>query len=180
VLNTRGQSTLKRHDPSTLTRSRLLHHATRTTPPQEAIDYGRLQLNPFPPGVFDDITRVLRFGNLGTCVAISRGQAEKLHLDLNDDNAIYTSVMVLVNPGELWDSPRHQGHLYLPTVGLLVPMTIGDMVFFNASELPHLVVKLDDADKHKRTIVTTFTFARMADVLEHPPAFCLPWLLPES
>jgi hypothetical protein len=60
----------------------------------------------------------------------------------------------------------------------MVPMTIGDMIFFNASELPHLVIKLDDADKHKRTIVTTFTCAQMADVLEHPPAFCLPWMRP--
>jgi hypothetical protein len=55
-------------------------------------------------------------------------------------------------------------------------MTIGDVVFFNASELPHLVVKLDDADKHKRSIVTTFTCAQMANVLERPPAFCLPWM----
>jgi hypothetical protein len=81
--------------------------------------------------------------------------------------------MVLRNPGELWNTSRHQGHLYLPTLWLLVPMTIGDMVFSNASELPQLVVKLDEADKHKRTIVTTFTCAQMADVLEHPPAFCL-------
>jgi hypothetical protein len=109
-------------------------------------------------------------------VAISRGQAEKLHLDLNDDNAIYTSIMVLGKPGELWDSSRHQGHLYMPTLGVMVPMTIGDMVFFNASELLHLVVKLDEVDNHKRTIVTTFTCAQMVDVLEHPPAFCLPWM----
>jgi hypothetical protein len=60
----------------------------------------------------------------------------------------------------------------------MVPMTVGDMVFFNASELPRLVIKLDEADKHKRTIVTTFTCAQMADVLEHPPAFCVPWMRP--
>jgi hypothetical protein len=82
------------------------------------------------------------------------------------------------NPGELWNTSRHQGHLYLPTLWLLVPMTTGDLVFSNASELPHLVVKLDDADKHKRTIVTTFTCAQMAAVLEHPPAFCLPCMRP--
>jgi hypothetical protein len=93
-------------------------------------------------------------------VAISRGQAEKLHLDLNDDNAVYTRIMVLGNPGKLWDSSRHQGHLYLPTFGVMALMTVGDMVFFNASELPHLVVKLDEADKHKRTIITTFTSLR--------------------
>jgi hypothetical protein len=34
---------------------------------------------------------------------------------------IYTSLMVLGNPGELWDTSRHQGHLYLPTLGLLCP-----------------------------------------------------------
>jgi hypothetical protein len=96
VLNTRGQNALERHDPRTLTRSRRLHQAIRTAS-HEDIDYGRLQSNPIPPGIFDDITCVLRFGNLGTCVATSRGQAEKLHLDLNDDNAIYTSIMVLDN-----------------------------------------------------------------------------------
>ncbi|GFZ44326.1 hypothetical protein JCM24511_02048 [Saitozyma sp. JCM 24511] len=116
VLNTRGQNALKSHDPCTLTRSRRLHQTIHTAS-HEDIDYGQLQSNPFPPGIFDDITRVLRFGNLGTCVAISRGQAEKLHLDLHDDNAIYTSIMVLGEPGELWDSSRHQGHLYLPTLG---------------------------------------------------------------
>jgi hypothetical protein len=53
-------------------------------------------------------------------------------------------------------------------------MTIGDMVFFNASELPDLVIKLDEAGKCKRTIVTTFTCARRADVLEHPSPSVLP------
>ncbi|RSH95837.1 hypothetical protein EHS25_000930 [Saitozyma podzolica] len=88
--------------------------------------------------------------------------------------------MVLGKPGELWNSTRHQGHLYLPTLGVMVPMTVGDMVFFHASELPHLVIKLDEADKHKRTIVTTFTCAQIADALEHPPAFCLPHHPPAS
>ncbi|RSH85498.1 hypothetical protein EHS25_004894 [Saitozyma podzolica] len=110
--------------------------------------------------------------------AVGRQRSSHLDLDLNDDNAIYTSTMVLGKPGELWNSTRHQGHLYLPTLGVMVPMTVGVMVFFNASELPHLVIKLDDADKHKRTIVTTFTCAQMADALEHPPAFCLPWMRP--
>lgn len=72
---------------------------------------------------------------------ISCGQVEKLHLDLNDDNTNYTSIMVLGRPGELWDSSRYQGHLHLPTLGVMVPMTVCDMVFFDASELPHLVVK---------------------------------------
>jgi hypothetical protein len=56
--------------------------------------------------------------------------------------------MVLGKPEELWNSSRHQGHLYMPTLGVMVPMTVGDMVFFNASELPHLVIKLDEADNH--------------------------------
>jgi hypothetical protein len=58
--------------------------------------------------------------------AISRGQAEKLHLDLDDDSAIYTSIMVLGKSGELWNSSRHQGHLYLPTLGVMLPMTVGE------------------------------------------------------
>jgi hypothetical protein len=110
--------------------------------------------------------------------AISRGQAEKLHLDLDDDSAIYTSIMVLGKPRELWNSSHHQGHLYLPTLGVIVPMNRWRHGLLHASELPHLVIKLDEADKHKQTIVTTFTWAEMADVLEHPPAFCLPWMRP--
>jgi hypothetical protein len=96
VLNTRGQRALKAHDPKALTRSRQLHNTIRTQS-QNVIDYGRLQSQPLPAAQLQDVTKVLRFGNLGTCVAIGRGQSEKLHLDLNDNNALYTSIMVLGN-----------------------------------------------------------------------------------
>jgi hypothetical protein len=122
----------------------------------------------------------LQFGNLGTCVAIGRGQSEKLHLDLNDNNALYTSIMVLGDKTKPWNNRQHQGSFYLPTLGIIVPMNIGDMVFFNASELPYLVIKLDEAEREYRTVVeyrivvTTFSCAHLSEVPQHPPAFCLP------
>jgi len=175
VLNTRGQRALKAHDPKALSRSRQLHHTIRSQS-QNVIDYGRLRSHPLPATQLQDVTKILRFGNLGTCVAIGRGQSEKLHLDLNDNNALYTSIMVLGDKTKQWNANHHQGSLYLPTLGVIVPMNIGDMVFFNASELPHLVIKLDEAEREYRTVVTTFTCAHLSEVLEHPPAFCLPWL----
>jgi hypothetical protein len=158
-----------------LSRSRQLHNTIRTQT-HDAIDYGRLRSHPLPPSTIEDVSKVLRFGNLGTCVAIGRGQSEKLHLDLNDNNALYTSIMVLGDKTKPWNNSHHQGSLYLPTLGIIVPMNIGDMVFFNASELPHLVIKLDEADRQYRTVVTTFSCAHLSEVLEHPPAFCLPWM----
>ena len=175
VLNTRGQRVLKALDPKALSRSRQLHNTIRTQS-HDAIDYGRLKSHPLPPSTIEDVSKVLRFGNLGTCVAIGRGQSEKLHLDLNDNNALYTSIMVLGNRTKQWNTSHHQGSLYLPTLGMILPMGIGDMVFFNASELPHLVIKLDEAEREYRTVVTTFSCRHLSEVLQHPPAFCLPWL----
>lgn len=175
VLNTRGQSALKKHDPKALTRSRRLHQSIRHNG-QEEINFGRLTAGPSPDLGTKDITSILRFGNLGTCVAIGRGQSEKLHLDLNDQNSLYTSIMVLGDKLDPWDDSQNQGGLYLPTLGMIIPMHIGDMVFFNASELPHLAIKLRPAEQEKRTVITTFTCSHLSEVMEHPPAFCLPWM----
>lgn len=175
VLNTRGQGALKKHDPRALTRSRRLHQSIRSQGDQQ-IDFGRLNTSSGSFGNTKELTSVLRFGNLGTCVAIGRGQSEKLHLDLNDNNSLYTSIMVLGDKSNPWDDRQNQGSLYLPTLGMVIPMHIGDMVFFNASELPHLAIKLNSAEREKRTVITTFTCAHLSEVLEHPPAFCLPWM----
>jgi hypothetical protein len=166
---------LKAHDSKALARSWKLHHTIRSQS-DNTIDYGQLSTQPASDNILDDVTRVLRFGNLGTCVTIGRGQSEKLHLNLNDNNALYTSTMVLGDKNKKWNSNRHQGSLYLPTLGVVVAMYIGDMVFFNASELPHLVIKVDEAEREYRTVVTTSSCAHLSEVLEHPPAFCLPWL----
>jgi len=122
------------------------------------------------------VTKILRFGNLGICVAIGRGHSEKLHLDLHDNNTLYTSIMVTGAKTKPWNNSHHQGSSYLPTLGIIVPMNIGDMVFFHASELPHLVMKLDESKREYRTVVTTCSCAHLSEVPEHPPAFCLPWL----
>jgi hypothetical protein len=44
---------------------------------------------------FDTRWPFLRFGNLGTTVAIGRRQSEKLHLDVRDDEELPTILMVL-------------------------------------------------------------------------------------
>lgn len=175
VLNTRGQRALKEHDPKALSRSRQLHSKIRHADASQ-IDYGRLQTHPVDQAVLEDTSKVLRFGNLATCVAISQGQSEKLHLDLHDQNSLYTCLMVLGDRGRPWNSLQNQGSLYLPTLNLIVPLQIGDMVFFNASELPHLVIQLDPEERDRRTVVTAFSCSALSEVLEHPPAFCLPWM----
>jgi hypothetical protein len=52
-----------------------------------------------------------------------RGQAEKPHLRLNDLSAVYTFIMV-IGTGEPWNTSQNQGSLFLPTLGLIVPMTM--------------------------------------------------------
>jgi len=170
VLNTRGQRALKAHDPEALSRSRQLHNTVRSQS-HHALDYGRLQSQPIPAAELPKMTRILRFDNLGTCVAIERGQSEKLHLDLNDNNALSPSTMVLGNRIKQWNISRHQGYLFLPVLGIIVLMNIGDMVFFNASGLPHLVIKLDESEREYPTVFTTFNCAQLSEIVEHPPAF---------
>ena len=65
VLNTRGQRALMAHDPRALSRSRQLHNTIRSQS-HHAIDYGRLQIHPLPATELEDVTRILRFGNLGS------------------------------------------------------------------------------------------------------------------
>jgi hypothetical protein len=85
------------------------------------------------------------------CAAIGWGQSEKLLLDMNYNNELYTSIMVLGDKTEPWNNSHHQGSLYLPTLGVRVPTNIGDMVFFNALKLSHLVIRLVVAEKDCRT-----------------------------
>jgi hypothetical protein len=99
----------------------------------------------------------LRFGNLGTTVAIGRGQSEKLHLDIHDDQELPTILMVLGNKEDDWDHSGGEGDIQLPTLGLAVPLYPGDVFIFFASLLPHQVKLLPEADRHKRTVATLFT-----------------------
>jgi hypothetical protein len=66
-------------------------------------------------------------------VAISCGQAEKLHLDLNDDIAIYTSIMVLGRERRALGLIPALRSALPANFGLRVPMTFYDMVFFKAA-----------------------------------------------
>jgi hypothetical protein len=108
----------------------------------------------------------LRFGNLGTTVAIGRGQSEKLHLDVHDDEELPTILMVLGNKDNDWDHSEGQGDIVLPTLGLSVPLYPGDVFIFYASLLPHKVKLLPEDQRHKRTVATLYTCAPTREYLE--------------
>lgn len=108
----------------------------------------------------------LRFGNLGTTVAIGRGQSEKLHLDVHDDEELPTILMVLGKEGQDWDHSDGKGDIILPTLGLSVPLYPGDVFIFYASLLPHQVKLLPEHERHKRTVATLFTCAPTRSYLE--------------
>jgi hypothetical protein len=97
----------------------------------------------------------LRFGNLGTTIAFGKGQSEMLHLDRGDCPKTYTLVMVF-GDGE-WDTSKGQGDLVLPTLGWRIPLQSGDVVHFQACNLPHYVLALDEVDRDKRVVVTLFS-----------------------
>lgn len=99
----------------------------------------------------------LRFGNLGTAVAIGKGQSEKLHLDVHDDDILPTVLMVMGEDGKHWDQSQGQGSIILPTLGLSVPLFPGDVFIFYASLLPHQVKPLRPEEHHLRTVATLFT-----------------------
>lgn len=108
----------------------------------------------------------LRFGNLGTTVAIGRGQSEKLHLDVHDDEELPTILMVLGKEGQDWDHSDGKGDIILPTLGLSVPLYPGDVFIFYASLLPHQVKLLPEHERHKRTVATLFTCSPTRQYLE--------------
>lgn len=108
----------------------------------------------------------LRFGNLGSTVAIGRGQSEKLHLDVHDDEVLPTVLMVVGNKNDYWDHSDGDGDVILPTLGLSVPLFPGDALVFYSSYLPHQVKLLPEADRHKRIVTTLFTCARTKADLE--------------
>ena len=112
--------------------------------------------------------RVLRFGNLGTTVAIGRGQSEKLHLDVHDEEKLPTILMVLTKEGEDWDHSDGKGDIILPTLGLTVFLYPGDVFIFYASLLPHQVRPLPESEGHKRTVATLFTCTPARSYLEGP------------
>ena len=107
----------------------------------------------------DDHWPFLRFGNLGTTVAIGRGQSEKLHLDVHDDEELPTILMVLGRKDQDWDHSGGRGDLLLPTLGISVPLYPCDIFIFFASLLPHQVKLLPAEERHKRTVATLFTCA---------------------
>lgn len=114
----------------------------------------------------------LRFGNLGTTVAIGRGQSEKLHLDVHDDEELPTILMVLGKENEDWDHSDGKGDILLPTLGLAVPLYPGDIFIFYASLVPHQVKLLPAHERHKRTVATLFTCARTRTYLENGEGHC--------
>ncbi|ORY21808.1 hypothetical protein BCR39DRAFT_508291, partial [Naematelia encephala] len=136
VLNGRVQKALKEIDPSSLKWSQ---RRVREEGKKGAINYSTSSIPPNAARSIkeDDISQLFRYGNLATCVAIGRGQSEKLHLDLHDDNKSYTIILNCGHPSDPWDRSENQGSLVLPTLGGSLPMNLGDVVFLEASTIPH-------------------------------------------
>lgn len=166
LVNGRLQRLLKQLSPTLLGKyrefarlrqstNRVIRHDLDTS--QLPADLQRYSVNKWP---------FLRFGNLGTTVAIGRGQSEKLHLDVHDDEELPTILMVLGDPANDWDHSAGQGDIILPTLGLTIPLYPGDVFIFYASLLPHQVKLLPEAERHKRTVATLFTCSPTRAYLE--------------
>lgn len=155
LVNGRVQGLLRHLSPELLSRCRTF--ARMRAASTEILKHD-MPLAPLPTAPHDNWP-VLRFGNLGTTVAIGRGQSEKLHLDVHDSEQLPTILMVLGREGDDWDHSGGEGDLKLPTLGLSVPLYPGDILIFFASLLPHQVKLLPEEDRHKRTVATLFTCA---------------------
>ena len=153
-------------DPSALWRSKAIHYDIAVEGTQGKINYQTLQGNGQDLG---QLEKLIRFGDLATRIAIGRGQSERLHLDLFDDDQTYTIIMCIGSPDVPWNRSEGQGVLCLPTLGVTIPMNMGDVIYFQASVLPHYVIKLDDKDRDKRLVVTMFTCRKLTQYLSHPP-----------
>lgn len=155
MVNGRVQGLLRHIAPGLLASCREFARQRRES---DVIIKHDMPLQPLP-GTELDNWPMLRFGNLGTTVAIGRGQSEKLHLDVHDSETLPTILMVLGAEGDDWDHSDGKGDLKLPTLGLSVPMYPGDVLIFFASLLPHQVHLLPPEERHKRTVTTLFTCA---------------------
>ncbi|EIW70992.1 hypothetical protein TREMEDRAFT_59932 [Tremella mesenterica DSM 1558] len=92
----------------------------------------------------------MRLGKLGAALAVNEGQSEGWHFDRNDDDSTYSVVSVF---GEGW--------LVIPQLNMEFELSVGTVLFFQASHLAHYVRPLNKDDKGKRLVVTTFTCAEM-------------------
>lgn len=166
MVNSRLQKLLGRISPDLLLKYRRFARLRSST---DKVIRHDLDSSLLPPGLDKYSVNkwpFLRFGNLGTTVAIGRGQSEKLHLDVHDDEELPTILMVLGKHGQDWDHSNGQGDIILPTLGLAVPLYPGDVFIFYASLLPHQVKLLPEAERHKRTVATLFTCAPTRSYLE--------------
>jgi len=103
-----------------------------------------------------DIMQILRFGNVATMAAFTKGQAERLHFDLHDHYGMVVTLLVLARTGDDWNHDDGRGDLILKTLGLAIPLFPGDVVYFQPSVLPHMVKALLESDVGKRVVVTLF------------------------
>ena len=103
-----------------------------------------------------DVMQMLRFGNVATMAAFTKGQAERLHFDLHDHPGMVVTLLVLARAGGDWDHSDGKGDLLLKTLGLAIPLYPRDVVYFQPSVLPHMVKALSQSDVGKRVVVTLF------------------------
>jgi len=90
LVNGRVQRLLSRISPKVLLQFR---DFARLRASSKEVAQHDMRQHPLPAHLerFDTRWPFLRFGNLGTTVAIGRGQSEKLHLDVHDDEELPTT-----------------------------------------------------------------------------------------
>ena len=169
VANTRIQRVLRQLDEATWMRHHRMADILRLSMDQDRINAKALTTSDVPEETRRTVTNtvgMLRFGNMATMAAITRGQAEKLHLDLHDNRALMTTLMVLGREGDDWNHAGGKGDLHLPMLGLAVPLYPGDVVFFQPAVTPHLVKLLQQSDLCKRVVITLFSCEKTTKFLE--------------
>ncbi|RXK42157.1 hypothetical protein M231_00514 [Tremella mesenterica] len=108
----------------------------------------------------------LRLGQVGSSLAINKGQSEEWHFDRNDDDSTYSIISVFGSGGWTSSAENRQGWLVLPQLNIEVEMPIGSVVFFQGSHLLHYVRELDEEDADRRLVVTAFACSEMSKYYE--------------
>ena len=169
IANTAVKRHMRRLDESTYRRHHRIKLLLKLGETSGHLDTRGDNLEDLPdkPRRMKETKKLLRFGDIATCLAFANGQSEKLHLDLHDDRRhLYSTLLVLGRQGGNWDRATGRGDLLLPTLGLALPLYPGDALFFQPALLPHSVNPLRPVEVAHRTVITMFNCEPTMEYLE--------------
>ena len=78
----------------------------------------------------------------------------ELHLDLHNDQHLYTTLLILGRRGGDWDRSTGWGDLLLPALGFTLTLYPGDVLFFQPALLLQAVNPLSPTEVTHRTVNT--------------------------